>query len=151
MDKLRMGAAQEIITPKVGGHLAGYGNSIFSTCVNDDLTVSAYYFEQGGQKALMISACVCAIRVWLSRHIRERIAKEHNIPIDHITISCIHTHSGPATFGGYFEQWEGDMWLVLPYIDDALPDLPMMQSPQQCGSVSGLTSRGVDEVGFPRE
>lgn len=109
MDKLRMGVAQEIITPKVGGHLAGYGNSIFSTCVNDDLTVTAYYFEQGGQKALMISACVCSIRVWLSRHIREMIANEHNIPVDHITISCIHTHSGPATFGGYFEEWEGDI------------------------------------------
>lgn len=109
MDKLYLGVAQEIITPPIGGHLAGYGNSIFSTCVNDDLTVSAYYFEQGGQKALMISACVCAIRVWLSRHIRERIAKEHNIPIDHITISCIHTHSGPATFGGYFEEWEGEI------------------------------------------
>jgi hypothetical protein len=109
MDKLRLGVAQEIITPSVGGHLAGYNNSIFSTCVNDDLTVTAYYFEQGGQKALMISACVCSIRVWLSRHIRDMLAKAHNLPIDHITISAIHTHSGPATFGGYFEEWEGEI------------------------------------------
>jgi hypothetical protein len=56
-----------------------------------------------------------------------------------------------CTYIASLEKREGDMWLVLPYIDDALPDLPMMQSPQQCGSVSSLTSRGVDEVGFPRE
>lgn len=109
MDKLYLGVAQTVITPPVGGHLAGYGNNIFSSAVNDELTATAYYFEQGGRKVMMISACVCSIRVWLSRHIRQQIAQAHDIPVDHITISCIHTHSGPNVFGGYREEWEGDI------------------------------------------
>ncbi len=99
MDKLYLGVAQEKITPKIGTCLYGYNPDIHATCVNDDLTVTAFYFKQGETEALMITATVCLINTEYAKELGRLIAEECNIPFDQILISATHTHSGPNTAG----------------------------------------------------
>ena len=62
---LRLGVAERIITPKIGGYLYGYPNPPRSTSVNDDLTVTALYLESDGERALLLSFTICSLAVSL--------------------------------------------------------------------------------------
>ena len=46
MESLCLGVAREVITPEVGSQLYGYTPDVFSEAVEDDLTVTAFYFKQ---------------------------------------------------------------------------------------------------------
>lgn len=97
MNKLKLGVSREIITPKIGGRLFGYSPDIRSESVNDDLTVTAFYFEQGDIQALMITATVAEIHNDLDLEIRNLIEEKLGIPKDACMLSATHTHSGPCT------------------------------------------------------
>lgn len=100
-DTLKLGIATEIITPEIGGRLYGYVPDFFSIGLNDDLTVTALYFNQGGTEALMLSATVCLIQTELSNFVREEIERECGIPAKNILFHATHTHSGPNVAGTY--------------------------------------------------
>ncbi|MBQ2941116.1 MAG: neutral/alkaline non-lysosomal ceramidase N-terminal domain-containing protein [Clostridia bacterium] len=106
MKDLFMGAAREIITPKVGALLYGYVPGLHSTKVADDLTATAFYFRQGEKEALMISLAVCQINTALSDRIRDLIEEKFNIPKENCILAAFHTHSGPNVAGT--EGW-GDI------------------------------------------
>ena len=97
MEKLYLGIAREIITPEVGGRLYGYRPDIYSERVNDDLTATAYYFQQGQTKALMVSITLCSI----GKTVADRLLKEieDRFGITCAMLSAIHTHSGPCMQG----------------------------------------------------
>ena len=101
MDKLLLGVGRAIITPKIGTALYGYEPDHFSRSLNDDLTATAFFFKQGENTALMISATVCEINTELCNEIRSLLALEFNIPTESILICATHTHSGPNTMGQY--------------------------------------------------
>lgn len=100
MDRLYFGVAQEIITPAIGGNLYGYAPNVYSTCVNDDLTITAYYFKQGEIQALMLGATVCATGNEYSKELLSLIEEKYGIPAANIQLSSTHTHSGPNLSGG---------------------------------------------------
>ncbi len=106
MEKLQLGVAREVITPTLGGQLYGYRPDIVSEAVEDDLTVTAYYFKQGDTQALMISATVCELQGELITEVRRRFEEQLGIPAANCMICATHTHSGPNTAG--FEGW-GDI------------------------------------------
>ena len=62
MDQLQLGVARRVITPEVGGQLYGYRPDLFSKCVNDDLTATAFYLRQKDVTALMISVTVGSVQ-----------------------------------------------------------------------------------------
>lgn len=99
MEKLKLGVAREIITPKVGGRLAGYGPNNYSQSVADDLTATAFYFQQGETGALMISLTVVSINTELAQSIRAAIEEKFHIPKENCMLCATHTHSGPDTNG----------------------------------------------------
>ena len=68
-EKLYLGVAERKITPEIGCQLYGYSPDVMSHSVNDDLTVTAFYFRQGETAALMISATVCLIQTELAEDI----------------------------------------------------------------------------------
>ena len=55
MEKLYLGVAREIITPKIGGQMYGYRPDIYSESVADDLVATAFYFRQGSKVCLMVN------------------------------------------------------------------------------------------------
>lgn len=79
MNKLKLGVARRIITPPVGGQLYGYSPDVMSDSVNDDLTVTAFYFKQNDTEALMISATVCLINTSLAQGILLKIEEGFGI------------------------------------------------------------------------
>jgi len=95
--KLKAGIAREIITPKLGGLLMGYGSDKGTTAVHDDLTVAALSLEYGKHKALLMSATVCLIGNDLCSKLRKLCGEAAGVPASNVIISATHTHSGPIT------------------------------------------------------
>lgn len=95
-NQFKAGAAKAIITPPLGTKLYGYAFQRAATKVNDDLRVNAIAVEQGDLKAILISADVVSIGEDLAEKVSALIAKETGVPAKNISISTIHTHSGPA-------------------------------------------------------
>ena len=94
-NKLSLGVSCKVITPAVGCQLYGYRPDIMSNAVNDDLTVTAFYFKQNETQALMISATVCLINSDLSDEILSEISSRYGIPKQNCLLHATHTHSGP--------------------------------------------------------
>jgi hypothetical protein len=101
--KLKAGIAREIITPKIGGLLAGYGSDKPSTAVNDDLTVTALAIEYGQTKVLLMSATLCLIGNDLTERLRALCGEAAGIPAANVILGTTHTHSGPNTSGEYLD------------------------------------------------
>ena len=102
-DKLRIGTAREIITPELGGLIAGYGSNEPSRFVNDDLTVTAIAIEQGKHKVLLMSAAVCLINNDLIAKLRMLCGEAAGIPAANVIIAPSHTHSGPVMTSEYVD------------------------------------------------
>ncbi len=94
---LKVGAAQAVITPKVGCQLFGYTYDTFSESVNDDLTATAIAFIDGEKKILAVSATVCEISTDFALEVREKVAEAIGFDFSDIMLSATHTHSGPVT------------------------------------------------------
>ena len=95
-EQFRAGVGRAKITPPLGTKLYGYAFQRAATKVNDDLNVTALAAEQGETKAILISADVVSIGTPLKDKIADMISKETGVPAKNISISTIHTHSGPA-------------------------------------------------------
>lgn len=95
-NQFKAGVAYEIITPPLGTPLYGYEFQRKAEKVNDDLRSTAIAVEQGDLKAILISADVVSIGADLANRVRTLIAEATDVPFKNISISAIHTHSGPA-------------------------------------------------------
>ena len=147
MGKLMLGVARRIITPKVGCQLYGYSPDVFSERVEDDLTVSAFYFEQGDLCALMISAAVCLINSSLSDEILSLIEEKYAIPKENCMLCATHTHSGPNTAG---ESGWGDIdrnycdGIFVPRILEAVGEAVKNRVPVKMGIAVGKSLVGIN-------
>lgn len=94
-----LGVAREKITPEIGGQLYGYSPDVFSESLADDLTVTAFYFEEGGKKALLMTATVCLIKTEYADELLSKISEECGIDKGSIILAATHTHSGPNVAG----------------------------------------------------
>ena len=95
-NQLLLGISRKNITPKVGGRLMGYKPDIYSESINDELTVDAYYFEEGETKALLISAALCVVSTNITNALLAEIEEKFHIPKNNVILHAIHTHSGPV-------------------------------------------------------
>ena len=93
------GAAREITTPEIGTFLYGYIPNNASTCVHDDLSVTALAINQNSTTALLLTAEIGDIQTELCDKLAEKIAKECGIDRKNILISSTHTHSAPNLSG----------------------------------------------------
>ncbi len=105
-NKLLLGVARRIITPPVGCCLAGYAPDVIAEKVNDDLTATAFCFEQDGKRSLLVSLTVLSLKTSLSSELRKTIEEKFGIPKTSVILHAIHNHSGPNLTGNY--GW-GDM------------------------------------------
>ena len=105
-NKLKLGVAREIITPKIGTMLYGYPSKPVADGVHDDLLVTAYAFSYNDIKVILVSATVCNFRNDIANALREGLAKKHGVPFENIILTATHTHSGPA-LSGMFGLWGG--------------------------------------------
>ena len=97
---LLAGAAQRIITPRVGLHLVGWsqraaGDSI-ARSVHDDLFVKALVLERDGHSGALVAADLIGVDAITAQRIRAGIADRTDLEPASILICATHTHSGPA-------------------------------------------------------
>lgn len=154
MEKLYLGVAREIITPEIGGQLYGYSPDVLSESVEDDLTVTAFYFKQGNTQAIMLSVTVCLIQTKLSQSILSLIAQKFKIPKENCMLCATHTHSGPNTAG---ESGWGDIdkkycdEVLIPAILSAVEEAVNCIQPVKMGTANGSSLVGINRREFNEE
>ena len=147
MEKLYLGVAREIITPKIGGQLYGYRPNIFSERVADDLTATAFYFRQGDKECILISVTVCSVQTELNDSILQQIQEQTGIAKENCILCAIHTHSGPNVTGG--TGW-GDIdaeyrdEIFMPRVLSAAKKAAQAAVPVTMGVASGNSYVGVN-------
>lgn len=94
---LRAGIARRDITPAPGTPLFGYPSERLGHEVADALNATALFLQQGAVQACLISLDWCLIDEVEVAALRRDIAQACGIAPENITLSAIHTHSGPTT------------------------------------------------------
>lgn len=97
--ELRIGAAEQVITPAIGAPLAGYYENRQAAGVHDDLHAKAIVIERDGVKAAMVVCDLLTLPRDIVEDARRLIAEKPGIPADHVMISATHTHTGPIVRG----------------------------------------------------
>ncbi len=122
MERLNLGVAQEIITPKLGVRLYGYNSAPKSESINDALTATVYYFRQGDKKALMINLTLCVPSRQITQTVCEYAQNKYGISADCCMVCATHTHTGPSTAEGRLSGLSADN----EYMDEIL--IPRLMS-----------------------
>ena len=147
MKQLYLGVAREKITPEIGGQLYGYNPDIRSETVADDLNATAFYFQQGDTKAVMVSVEVCLIHTQLSQKILALIEENFGIPKENGMLCATHTHSGPNTAGeagwGPIDQAYCDS-IFVPKILSAVGKAVENVQPVKMGTANGISLVGIN-------
>jgi len=94
-DTLRVGAAQQKITPKMGSHLGGYWRVRIAETVRSDLYTKAMVFEIKGRRVAIVANDLIGITPEIAAAARKIITERCSIPSDAILICATHTHTGP--------------------------------------------------------
>lgn len=94
LSNLKVGVARANITPPVGIPLAGYSDRTGpSTGVHDSLYAVVAVFDDGEEKAALVSLDVVTILQKAGDRIHEHIYRACGIPADHVLINVSHTHA----------------------------------------------------------
>lgn len=104
MGDLKVGFARLNINPMLGVSVSGYFIERRAEGFLDDIEVNAIAYECKGTRAIMISADLCDVKVYISDRIVEGITKKTGVTKDYIFISATHTHTGPGTIEGKLEK-----------------------------------------------
>ncbi len=118
---LQAGAARVCVTPPLGTSLAGYLGDRKALDVHDDLHARALVVtHERATVALVVCDLICCPRDVLDRA-KQLAYRRVGIAPDNITISCTHTHTGPATAGllGAVKE-EAYSQLLAPRIADGI-------------------------------
>ena len=104
VSKLKAGIAREIITPKVGGLLSGYGSDKPSTVIHDDLTVTALAIVSEKNKVVIMNATILSFSTALADRLRTLCGEAAGVPAANVILNAGHTHSGPVMNNEYIDQ-----------------------------------------------
>lgn len=92
-----VGVSIREISPKEPIQLCGYPESPVSTGVHDPLFVSCYYFSDGMEQALYLTADLCFFAMPRAEKITKAIAQATGVEEKGILLAATHTHYAPAT------------------------------------------------------
>lgn len=95
VDSLRVGVAEEDITPPIGFPMAGYYHERLAEGVIDPLKAKAIVFRDAQSESALVVCDLIGIATDLSRAIRKRASEKTGIPVSNIVISATHSHTAP--------------------------------------------------------
>ncbi|NLC97176.1 MAG: hypothetical protein GX675_06370 [Erysipelotrichaceae bacterium] len=96
------------ITPKRPCFMAGYSREEKSVGVHDPILINTCVFKKNESTFILSVLDSIILDFDFCDEIKSVIYKKYNIPIENITIACIHTHSAPAFFKLAFEDTKVD-------------------------------------------
>ncbi len=97
MSKLQAGFGRVNINPMMGIEIAGYYKVRRAEAILDDLELNALALACGDKKVVMMTIENCGVKKVLMDKIRAHVAEKVHLPLEAITISATHTHTGPVT------------------------------------------------------
>lgn len=105
MSTVKVGVGRKCITPPMGTAMSGYFRPRHASGVLDDLFVTAVAFDDGEQRAMIISLDLCGLKNQEYQDKYKRMVSEScGISFDAIITNCSHTHTGPIV--GYDKSSE---------------------------------------------
>lgn len=133
MQQLLLGVARRVITPPIGGMLAGYAPPRPSVGVHDDVRVTVFAFSAAEQTALVISAEVCTFLVEIAQCVKAGLERETGVAAENMMLCCTHTHS--SVHVAYdFDQPDGYVHTVfIPKVCEAAKEALAAMEPVQMG------------------
>ena len=102
---LRVGFAQEEITPPVGMRLCGSFHERVSTGVHDPLWARANVFAQGSTAFAIVGCDLAMISPSVASQARTAIEASCGLPPENVLIHGSETHNGPDYFGEFREAF----------------------------------------------
>ena len=133
MEQLFLGVGRRVITPPLGGMLAGYSPPRPSLSLNDDVRVTAFAFRTEDKTALLFSCEVCNFVVEIIEVMKPALAAATGVPEDHLFISCTHTHSSAHTSYDFDEPDGYVHTIFLPRAIEAAREALEKLQPAQMG------------------
>jgi hypothetical protein len=98
MTLLQAGVARQMITPKIGAEMTGYGNRPDGASgIHDDLYVRVLVLDDGTTTVALCSVELLWLWNPMVAEIRALVTPRCDIPAEHILIACTHTHAGAAS------------------------------------------------------
>jgi hypothetical protein len=119
-ETLRVGTAEEVISPPVGMPMAGYYATRLSTGVHDDLHAKAIVIAAGDQRVALVACDLIGIPPTVIEEARGLIESSTGIAAANVMISATHSHTGPLIPGGGAREraYGGDMEIARRYRAD---------------------------------
>jgi neutral ceramidase len=97
---IKVGMGETVITAPIGTGMAGYARTKPSDGIHDDLHARSLIVEgANGSTIVLMTLSIVNIPKPLFDQVRSGISKATGIPVENISISCTHTHSGPQIGG----------------------------------------------------
>ncbi len=95
---IKAGTAKINITPETPIPMSGYGGrkEPFKS-IHDKIYARAVVFDDGHNKAAVVSADVIGFSHDFWKKLTDRLARETGIAPDHVFLSAVHNHGGPVT------------------------------------------------------
>jgi len=141
------GVSKVNITPPVGLELSGWAFGP-SVGILDELYAKVLLLESNGKRVVIVTTDLIGFRTEYATAIREGIADKLKMNASEITISCSHTHSGPATT--FLRRWgEIDEDYVLIVEKKIIGAATMAEKEMQEARIGSGKGR-VDGVGINR-
>ncbi len=92
---LRVGVAEQDITPPTGFPMAGYYHERLAEGTIDPLKAKAIVFREGDTAAALVVCDLIGIGTDLSREVRKLASAQTGIPASNIVVSATHSHTAP--------------------------------------------------------
>ncbi len=107
-DELRAGVAVVDITPPIPFRMHGYFYERLSTGVKDPLHARAIVLQQGQESAAFVFCDLVGIPSTETLPARKKASEATGIPVEHISITGTHTHTGPQFFMSINDFWHAE-------------------------------------------
>ncbi len=107
-DSLKVGVAEQDITPPVGFPMAGYFHERLADGQIDPLKAKAIVFRGNGQQAALVICDLTGVSIDLSGAIRTLAAQKSGIPFDSIIVAATHSHTAPDYYKSLVQYLNGD-------------------------------------------
>jgi neutral ceramidase len=104
-EPLKAGVATVDITPPIPFRMHGYFYVRLSTGTKDPLHAKAIVFQQGKETAAMVFCDLVGIPYFETAPARKKASEATGIPVENISVSATHTHTGPAFFMSLPDFW----------------------------------------------
>lgn len=96
MAELKAGFARIDITPSLGVTMAGYPEVRHADGILDPLLATAVAFDNGAERAVVLSLDLVGMNMALMAQLRSQIAAAVGTSMEGVFIHCTHTHTGPT-------------------------------------------------------